>query len=110
MAGKFELKPAAGNKYLWNLKAGNGEIILTSETYNSKEAAKNGIESAKTNSGDDARYERKASTKQEPFFVLKAANNETLGRSEMYSSASARENGIESCKKNGATAPVVDLT
>lgn len=49
MAGKFVLKKNAAGKYHFVLKAGNGEIIATSETYNSKAAAKNGIESVKTN-------------------------------------------------------------
>jgi uncharacterized protein YegP (UPF0339 family) len=51
MAGKFVLKTNAAGKDHFVLKAGNGEIIATSETYNSKAAAKNGIESVKTNAG-----------------------------------------------------------
>jgi uncharacterized protein YegP (UPF0339 family) len=49
MAGKFELFKDAGGKFRFRLKAGNGEIIATSEAYNSKSSAKNGIESVKTN-------------------------------------------------------------
>ena len=49
MAGKFEIKQAKSGQFHFNLKAGNGEIIATSEMYNSKDAAKNGIESVKTN-------------------------------------------------------------
>ena len=49
MAGKFELKKSANGQFHFNLKAGNGEIIATSEMYNSKDAAKNGIESVKKN-------------------------------------------------------------
>ena len=107
MPGTFELKPAAGGeKYMFNLKAGNHEIILSSEMYESKSAAKNGIESVKKNAPDDARYERKDSKSGQPFFVLKAGNGEVIGKSEMYSSASARDNGIESVKKNAPTAEV----
>ncbi len=51
MAGKFELKKTASG-YRFNLKAGNGEIIATSETYTSKAAALNGIESVRTNAPD----------------------------------------------------------
>ena len=36
-----------GWQYYWNLRAPNGEVIATSEMYNSKQAAKNGIESVK---------------------------------------------------------------
>jgi uncharacterized protein YegP (UPF0339 family) len=49
MAGKFELRKSGPGKYRFVLKAGNGEIIATSESYTSKAAAKNGIESVKTN-------------------------------------------------------------
>lgn len=101
MAGKFELKTAANGKFHFNLKAGNGQIILSSEMYESKSAAENGIESVKKNSGDDARYERKESSNGKPYFNLKASNGQVIGKSEMYESASAMENGIESVKKNG---------
>ena len=46
----------------------------------------------------------------DPYFVLKAANHEIIGKSEMYSSTSAMENGIESVKKNGPDSEVVDET
>jgi uncharacterized protein len=49
MAGKFELYKDAGGKFRFRLKAGNGEIIPSSEAYNSKASAQNGIESVKTN-------------------------------------------------------------
>ncbi len=49
MAGKFVLKKSSSGKYHFVLKAGNGEIIATSESYTSKAAAKNGIESVQKN-------------------------------------------------------------
>ncbi|MEQ1737512.1 MAG: YegP family protein [Rhodoglobus sp.] len=52
MAAKFELKKSSNGQFHFNLKAGNGEIIATSEMYNSKDAAKNGIESVKNNAAD----------------------------------------------------------
>lgn len=110
MAGKYTLKKRSDGQYMFNLKAGNGEVILTSEGYTAKASAVNGIESVKKNSPDDARYERKKSSANQPYFVLKAANNEVIGRSEMYSSDSACENGIQSVKTNGPTAAVDDQT
>jgi len=110
MAAKFDLKKSPSGKYMFNLKAGNNQIILTSELYDSKAAAQNGIDSVKKNAGDDKRYERKSSKKGEPFFVLKAANGEAIGKSEMYSSNSGMERGIASVKKNGPTAEVKDNT
>ncbi|QNI38328.1 YegP family protein [Edaphobacter albus] len=110
MSAHYELKPAANSQFMFNLKAANGEIILTSETYKSKEAALNGIESVKKNSPHDEQYERKKSHSSQPYFVLKARNHEVIGRSEMYSSEAAMEKGIESVKKNGPDATVKDIT
>ena len=110
MAAKFDLKKTANDKFMFNLKAGNGEIILTSEMYESKSAAENGIDSVKENAPNDDRYERKTSKSDQPYFVLKAANHQVIGQSEMYSSTSAMENGIESVKKNAPDARIDDQT
>lgn len=110
MAGKFELKKSKSGQFMFNLKAGNGQVILTSELYKAKAGASNGIESVKKNAGNDANYERKTSTKNEPYFVLKAVNKEIIGKSEMYTTTAAMENGIASVKTNAPSAPVDDLT
>jgi uncharacterized protein YegP (UPF0339 family) len=49
MAGKFVLKKGSTGKYHFNLVASNGQVIATSEAYESKASALNGIESVKTN-------------------------------------------------------------
>jgi uncharacterized protein YegP (UPF0339 family) len=110
MAAKYELKKGKSGKYSFNLKAGNGRIILTSETYDSEKGALDGIAAVKRAAGKDGNYERKSSTKKEPFFVLKAANGEPIGKSEMYSSASAMEAGIASVKANAGSAAISNLT
>lgn len=108
MAGKFELKTSSNGKFYFNLKAGNGQIILSSEMYESKSAAENGIASVKKNSADDGRYERKESSNGKPYFNLKASNGQVIGKSEMYESTASMENGIESVKKNGPDAETVE--
>jgi hypothetical protein len=95
---------------MFNLKAANGEIIFTSENYTAKASANTGIASVKTNAPIDARYERKISGDKQHFFVLKGANGEKLGRSEMYRSADGMEKGIASVKANAPSAVVKDLT
>ena len=110
MAAKFEIKRSSNGQFMFNLKAANGEVILTSELYVEKTGAERGIESTKTNAVEDDRYERKTSKGGEPYFVLKASNGETIGKSEMYASASAMEGGIASVKKNAAAARVEDIT
>ena len=49
MAGKFVLKKGSTGKYHFNLVAGNGQVIATSESYERKQSALNGIESVKNN-------------------------------------------------------------
>jgi uncharacterized protein YegP (UPF0339 family) len=110
MAGKFELKKATNGQFHFNLKAGNGEVILSSGMYKAKADAENGIASVQKNAADEARFERKTSAKGEPFFVLSTVDGEVIGRSEMYASAASMEGGIASVKKNAADAKVVDLS
>lgn len=110
MAGKFEVKATKNGQFQFNLKAANGEIILTSETYKSKDSALDGIASVRKNAADDKRFERKVNTKGENYFSLTATNGQNLGRSESYSSVASMENGIASVKKNAADAKVADMT
>lgn len=107
--GKFVIKTRKNGEFQFDLKAGNGQVILTSEGYSAKAGALNGIESVKKNSPDDARYERKVSSNGKPFFNLKAANGQVIGTSELYESEASRENGIESVKKNAPDAPVEEI-
>lgn len=109
MAAKYELKKTSDNQFMFNLKAANGEIILTSERYTTKDNAENGVKSVKINSPLNERFDRRESNKLEPYFVLKAANGEIIGNSEMYSSTPAMEDGIKSVKTNGPIAAVEDL-
>jgi uncharacterized protein YegP (UPF0339 family) len=110
MAGKYLLHPAGASQFHWDLKAGNSQTILSSQMYAAKDGAETGIQSCRTNSGDEARYERLASKASEPYFVLKAGNGEIIGTSQMYSSDSARDQGIASCKENGPSATTQDET
>ncbi len=104
MSGKFVIKSNATGKFYFNLKAGNGQVILTSEAYEARAGAENGIAAVRKNAPDDNRYERKTSKAGEPYFVLKAGNGEIIGMSEMYSATAAMENGIASVKLNAPEA------
>ena len=110
MAGKFEISKSKNGKFLFNLKAGNGQIILTSQMYDTLASATQGIASCKANSVPDERFERAQSSADQPYFNLKADNGQVIGRSEMYSSVAARDNGIASVKSNAPDADVKDLT
>jgi uncharacterized protein YegP (UPF0339 family) len=107
MPGKFTIKKS-GDQFQFSLTAANGEKLLASERYVKKASATAGIQSVKTNAPIDARYEKKASKANQPYFVLKAANNEIIGTSEMYSYEAARDGGIASVKANAPAAEIVD--
>ena len=106
MAGKFEVKTTANGQFMFNLKASNGEIILTSEMYKSKGGLRNGIKSVRKHAPDRDNYKVLSSKKGDPYFVLRAKNYQVIGRSEMYSSDRAMENGIASVMKNAPGATV----
>ncbi len=108
--GKFVITVRKNGEFQFNLKAGNGQVILSSEGYTTKAACLNGIESVKKNSQDDKRFDRKESTNGKPFFNLTATNGQNIGHSEMYESVAARDNGIESVKKNAPDADLDDQT
>lgn len=109
--GKFVItKSAKNNDYYFNLKAGNGEIILTSQGYSSKANCDNGIESVKKNSQIAERFESKEAKDGQFYFNLKATNGQIIGSSEMYKSKAGRDNGIASVTKNASDASVEDLS
>ena len=109
MAGYFEIKKASNGEAMFNLKAGNHEIILTSQTYNSDASCEGGIESVRTNAPVDARYERTTTAGGKYRFALKAANGQVIGTSENYESAAARDKGIESVMRTAPDATVKDI-
>ena len=110
MIPHFELKRTESARFLFNLKAGNGEIILTSGLYDDKAAASKGIATVIASARSDAQFERKIATSKLPYFVLNSATGEFLAKSETYSSTSSMENGIKSVIKNAGEATLKDLT
>ena len=109
MAGWYELSQASDGQFRFVLKAGNGEVILTSELYKAKASAHNGIESVQKNSSDDSRYERLEAKNGKPYFNLKAANHQIIGTSQFYGSEQSRDKDIESVKNNGSSETIKDL-
>ena len=117
--GKFVVKETkTGIKF--NLKAGNGEIIATSEIYSSEKACLNGIDSVKKNcvaDVEDQTVEGFAELKNPKFevyldkagefrFRLKARNGEIIATSEGYKAKASALNGIQSIGKNAPDAKV----
>ena len=120
--GKFVIKTvASGIKF--DLKAGNGEVIATSEVYSSEKSCKNGIESVRKNAvaaniedqtvegfekAKHPKFEVYNDKKGEFRFRLKATNGEIIATSEGYKTNASCMNGISSVKKNAPEAPVTE--
>lgn len=121
--GKFAVKETnTGIKF--DLKAGNGEVIATSEVYNSKAACLNGIESVKKNAPvaavEDQTVEGFAKEKNPKFevytdkagefrFRLTATNGQIIATGEGYKAKAGCMNGIESVKKNAPDAAIEEV-
>ena len=120
--GKFVIKTvASGIKF--DLKAGNGEVIATSEVYTRKSACENGIESVRKNAPvaaiEDQTIEGFATEKNPKFevykdnkgeyrFRLKATNGQIIATGEGYVAKASCLNGVESVRRNAPEAPVAE--
>ena len=104
--GKFVVTVRKNGEFQFNLKATNGQVILTSEGYNTKAACMNGIESVKKNGPLAERYEIKVAKNGKPFFNLKASNGQVIGSSQMYASERTMKAGIASVMRNAADSAV----
>ena len=109
MAGKFVISTRKNGEFQFNLKAGNGQVILTSEGYSSLKGCENGIESVRRHAQDAAHFDKKTAKDGSPYFALVAKNGEPIGISEMYRSTSSRDNGIRSVMANAPGAQVQNL-
>ncbi len=119
--GKFVIKQAKTG-LVFNLKAGNGEVIATSEVYTTLDACKNGVASVQKNAPIAAiedqtakDYETQKNPKFEVYtdkrgefrFRLKAANGQIIAVGEGYKAKASCLNGIASIVKNAPDAAIV---
>ena len=109
MAARYQLRKAANGQHYFNLTAENNKIVLTSEMYDSKAAAQQGIEAIRLNGPLPERYDRRRSVDGQDYFVLLAANGEIIGQSEMYRSSAALENGLQAVMRVAAAAEVFEV-
>ena len=109
--GKFVVK-ATKTGFVFNLKAGNGETIATSEVYTTEAACLKGVESVRKNAADakledQTVAEEMYSDKAGEFrFRLKARNGEVIAASEGYKAKASCLNGIDSVRRNAPDAAV----
>ena len=119
--GKFVVKQTK-NGFVFNLKAGNGEIIATSQTYSGEDACMNGIESVRKNAElakledqtvenfetvTNPKFEVYLDKRGEYRFRLKARNGEIIATGEGYKAKASCLTGIDSIRRNAPESPVV---
>lgn len=108
MAGSFVISKRSNGEFQFNLKAGNGQVVLTSEGYKAKASCLDGVASVRKNSQDDQRYVKAAASNGKLYFNLTATNGQTIGTSQMYADEAGRDTGIASVKANAPDAEIVD--
>ncbi len=106
--GKFEVSKRKNEEFQFNLKATNGQVILSSEGYTTKAACMNGIESVKKNSQDESKFDVLESKNGKHYFNLKATNGQIIGSSQMYESLAGCQNGVQSVMNNAPEAEIVE--
>ena len=106
--GKFEVSKRKNEEFQFNLKATNGQIILSSEGYTTKAACMNGIESVKKNSQDESKFDVLESKNGKHYFNLKATNGQIIGSSQMCESLVGCQNGVQSVMNNAPEAEIVE--
>jgi uncharacterized protein YegP (UPF0339 family) len=108
MAGKFIVSRRSNGDFQFVLCASNGQTILVSEGYSTREGCLNGIESVRVNAGDATRFEKRVSADGRPYFVLKAGNHQVIGQSQMYSGDDTCDNGMASVGNHATDALIVE--
>lgn len=103
---QFQVKTGKDGQFYFSLTAKNGQVILASEGYKTKDSCENGIASVKKNSQNDIQFERKTAKDGQLFFSLKANNGQEIGKSEMYKSKETMENGVKSVMTNAPLAGI----
>lgn len=93
-AQQFEIFKGEDLKTYFRLRAGNGEIMLSSQGYTASSSAKKGIESVKTNGADASRYEVFETDAGQYALRLVAANGEVIARGESYASKSNADRAV----------------
>jgi uncharacterized protein len=103
MTGYFQLSANAEGHFMFRLTNSNHQVILTSPLYDSRQAARGGIESARKNSRLATRYVRKVKDESACSFMLLSDIGQIVGTSGMYLSRDALEDGIKQVMAIGAT-------
>lgn len=95
LRGRFDLLSEANGQYSFNLEAGTGEILLSSQLYTSRYGALNGLLSVLDNGGLASRYSIDTGVDGEYTINLKAGNGQVIASSAPYPIYSHAARGVD---------------
>ncbi|HSH01819.1 MAG TPA: amphi-Trp domain-containing protein [Anaerolineae bacterium] len=104
--GKFEIFPGKDGKWYTRLKATNGQVILTGNSFATKEEAEAGVEAVKKNAVE-AQIDHRVSKTNQAYFVLNDPDGGSIGKSQMYKRKVSAQKGARSVLTNAPSAEVV---
>lgn len=106
--GKFHVTKRTNGDLQFNLKATNGQVILTSQGYSSRDACMNGIDSVKKHAKEEKNFHQETAKDGKYYFNLKASNGQIIGNSEIYESETGLKKGMKSVMENAPNAEIVE--
>jgi uncharacterized protein YegP (UPF0339 family) len=110
VAGWYEVNENKDGQFLFVLKAGNGEVILSGEPRAQRESVEQDIDAVRANYAIEEGYEKNISERTgKPYFILKDADNQLIGSSQEYSSEAAYNKGMASVKRNGSSTMIKEM-
>jgi uncharacterized protein YegP (UPF0339 family) len=107
---QFEIIKDTDGRFRFQFRAGDNEIVLSSEAYMTKDSCIKGIESVRHNSANRSRFDALDSPDRKMYFNLRAANGRVVGVSQMYGSMEARDKGIKMVHDEASKAKIADMT
>lgn len=110
MIGTFEVYKDQAGDFRFRLKAGNGQVLLASEAYKTKDSCFNGVDTIIKSAPLDALYERKHTQAGRFSFNLQATNGDVVGVSGSYDTPIARDAVVQTVKVFAPTARIKDTT
>lgn len=110
MAVRFELHKNDKGQFHFSIKTDDGATLLSSEHYESKASAENGMASVKKNSVLPERFEKQVASDGRAYFTLKAANHQVVGSSPLFSAADKLDAVLAMVHADAEHAAVLDHT
>lgn len=107
---KFIINRSKDGSFEYTLVETDGEVILSSQGYGSKQGCKIGIGSVQSNAGADEQYERKKGRNGKVSFNLLSHNGRVIGEGGKFASEASMEKVITFLKKKAKSAKIVDVS